>query len=1526
MTFVSYAQNFEDVLLWRALRHVGHGRYIDVGAAHPEVDSVTRAFYDRGWSGINVEPVEAYARRLEAARGRDLTLRVALGETAGERPFFTVPDTGLSTLEASVAQACRDQGFTVREGTVRVETLAAVCRRHAPPDIHFLKVDVEGAEHAVLAGADFTAFRPWIVLVEATRPMSTEEPHATWEPLLLDAGYRFAWFDGLNRFYLAAERHAELAPHFRTPPNVFDDFLRAADTEWARRIHAAEAAATELRDRTRVAEDWARLAEDRAEAVSRQLVGSAANESLVRSQARRLEEMRTAAAVLRAALANEQARAVQAETRLAVTLDSTSWRVTRPLRRLKQAASGDRLHEAPPLPMPSGPPSEPTPPNSVSPNSVPPAALPTPSVAAIAPPASPMPPVARATGPLRTIHQFHSGSAFGDAITNAMLLTRRLLRDLGYASEIFVEHRDPLLADQLRLLRELPRHADFVLIVRHSMGYDAFTEVAALPARKILLYHNITPPELLAGDSPMQAHARLGRRQLAVWRPHVAAALADSEYNAIELRALGFDAVRACTLLFDLDTLRADAPQRPAPAAPCFTILFVGRVTAAKAQHDLLAAYARFRERFASPSRLVIVGRLDDGTGYVERLHAQIQAAALGAHVVFTGLVSDAELRGWYAAADLYVSLSHHEGFGVPLVEAVSRGVPVLAWPSGAVPYTLGTADAGQGLLPDRHPDAVAARMAELARDPGARTLLRLRQRAAVDPFRLKHQVPALLHALVAAGAAPPADPATREALAANLRFTVTGHASGSYSIAATNRAFALALDAAAPGRVRLAPLELHQPAALTGLPAADVAAVTALAARPPFATGPEVVVSNHYPVHVPDAAGDLPLALFAWEESLVPAGTVARMNQGFRGVLATSRFVAKALLDSGLAIPVRALGQTLDLAPFQALARDRRAAPRTAGPVSFLHVSSCFPRKGVDLLLAAYAAAFRAADPVRLVIKGFPNPHNDAAAQVAALRARDPDAPAVELVDHDLDTPALLELYRDADAMVLPTRGEGFNMTAAEAMAAGLPLIVTGAGGHMDFCSPETARLLAWRHAPSRTHLAVPHSLWVEPDHADLVAALREMAAACRDGAEAGRALAERSRRAEAAVAVAADGAALAARMAGTALDLLLAPPPPPLRLAWISSWDVRCGIAEYSRHLLEGFPETGDLAAVTVLADDRTAVSDHAGGPRIRRAWRQGDPASLAGLLDAVAQEDPHILVVQHQPGLLGFAELTRLLRAPPLAGRVVAVTLHTVQHLVEAAPPTRDATVAALATAARVIVHTLADLERLRLLGLGGNVTLIPQGARPARPARPVRVLAEGAAPLIGCYGFFLPGKGIAQLIGAAARLRAAWPGLKLRLVNAEYDLPRSAAEIAACRALAEASGLTDAIEWHTGFLPDAESLDLLAGCDVIALPTEGSKEGSSASLRTAMASGVPLIVTPIPFYAEAADAVSRFPGFDAEALAEGLHHLLADPDARQRLQAAARAWLDRHDWQTIGRRTQGMLVGLARTAALRGPATD
>lgn len=222
--FVSYAQNFEDVVLWRAFADHKDGTYVDVGAADPILDSVTKAFYERGWRGVNVEPAPHYADQLDSLRPRDVNIRVCAGAADGEVTFHLAEGTGLSSMSGEAASALVALGYSMRDVAVPVKRLDEIMSDAELPtrDIQFLKIDVEGAELEVLNGIDFSVWRPWVVVVEATRPNSIQKTHDQWEHVLLAAGYDHVLFDGLNRFYVAKE-HPELFDRIGgAPACVFD--------------------------------------------------------------------------------------------------------------------------------------------------------------------------------------------------------------------------------------------------------------------------------------------------------------------------------------------------------------------------------------------------------------------------------------------------------------------------------------------------------------------------------------------------------------------------------------------------------------------------------------------------------------------------------------------------------------------------------------------------------------------------------------------------------------------------------------------------------------------------------------------------------------------------------------------------------------------------------------------------------------------------------------------------------------------------------------------------------------------------------------------------------------------------------------------------------------------------------------------------------------------------------------------------------------------------------------------------------
>lgn len=224
---VSYAQNGEDIVLARGLT-ADRGFYVDVGAYDPNVESVTRLFYERGWRGINIDPIASFVDRFDVERPRDINICAAIGRLDGEQQIWASPAhlPGHSTSDAAIAASHELDGHAFTARSVKAMTLETALDRYLPPgqEIDFLKVDVEGAEVDVIAGWNPARVRPRVVVVEAFAPYVGGSTHDLWEPEILAAGYHLALFDGLNRFYVR-ENEPELARALSAPANVLDNFI-----------------------------------------------------------------------------------------------------------------------------------------------------------------------------------------------------------------------------------------------------------------------------------------------------------------------------------------------------------------------------------------------------------------------------------------------------------------------------------------------------------------------------------------------------------------------------------------------------------------------------------------------------------------------------------------------------------------------------------------------------------------------------------------------------------------------------------------------------------------------------------------------------------------------------------------------------------------------------------------------------------------------------------------------------------------------------------------------------------------------------------------------------------------------------------------------------------------------------------------------------------------------------------------------------------------------------------------------------
>jgi glycosyltransferase involved in cell wall biosynthesis len=313
-----------------------------------------------------------------------------------------------------------------------------------------------------------------------------------------------------------------------------------------------------------------------------------------------------------------------------------------------------------------------------------------------------------AGGP-RRVHQLLAALAYGDAISNEALAIQGHLRGAGFESDIFAEHVHPRMARDARPLWQYAEVSspETVCLFHFSIGSAAARLIFHAPDRLVSIYHNITPAEWFLGFHPHLAGLCYhGRRELAAFAPRTELALGDSEYNRRELEAAGYARTGVLPIVLDLDSYRR-------PAAPVVrrlyddgrtNILFVGRVIPNKKIDDLIRVFALYQRLFDRQSRLLLVGDYRGHEKYYDRLQDLARERGAG-EVVFTGPVDDDELRAAYASADLFLCLSEHEGFCVPLLEAMAFEVPVVAFDAGAVRETL---RGGGVLLRDKDPATVA--------------------------------------------------------------------------------------------------------------------------------------------------------------------------------------------------------------------------------------------------------------------------------------------------------------------------------------------------------------------------------------------------------------------------------------------------------------------------------------------------------------------------------------------------------------------------------------------------------------------------------------------------------------------------------------------------------------------------------------------------------------------------------------------------------------------------------------------------
>ncbi|MFL6725632.1 MAG: glycosyltransferase [Sphingomicrobium sp.] len=957
----------------------------------------------------------------------------------------------------------------------------------------------------------------------------------------------------------------------------------------------------------------------------------------------------------------------------------------------------------------------------------------------------------------------------------------------------------------------------------------------------------------------------------------------------------------------------------------------------------LIRAFAALPRELRDQYQVVLAGNANDEV----RKHLQGIAESEGLRerdVVFTGYVSDSDLAQLYRHCTLFVFPSFHEGFGLPVLEAMSSGCPAIGSNRSSIPEVIGRADLLFDPADSDEMSALIARLlcneaelksaarhavkqsksfawkkiASLARNAitahGKRK--RLPQLSLEDSVRQiarrrrGHRLEAADAQMLARALARNQQQAFaqvgRSAAASRPSWRIEGPFDSSYSLALLNRETARALNklgykvslhsTEGPGDFDPNPTFLAANADLLNFHV-----------QSQVVSEPDVVSRLLYPPRVYDMPGRVKaLHHYAWEETGFPQEWVQSFNSSLTMMTCLSRHVQKIMVDNGVAVPLATSGCGVD--HWERIEADSTYS-LAAKTFRFLHVSSCFPRKGLDLLLEAYGTAFDCNDDVSLVIKTFDNPHNAVRSQLEEAQRTNWRFPHVELVFADLSDAELKALYGQCDVMVGPSCAEGYGLPFAEAMLSGLPVITTNWGGQLDFCNEGNSWLVDFEFERARTHFGVWSSAWARAKPSALTAAMQK---AVNTPIELRREMANRGRRQ---LLDSHKWSDVALRLSAASAVLPRYERRAP-KVGWMTTWGSRCGIASASAHLLEKF----NLQTVVFAPSNEDHLADGAG---VVRCWGLAkENATYDEIHKRCSEAGIGVLIIQFNYTFYDHRALAELIGKCRDDNIRVLIILHSTTD-------TPDPRVelfqlrylrAGLAKCDRILVHSVADLNRLKLLGVVENVALFPLGTVECESPRLVRT---NRVETVASYGFALPGKGLEQLLDAVGLLHQRGRMIRLRLVNAEYPLDVSREIIEKLRNRVVELSLSDWVEHDHEYLSDEESLRLLQDSDLAVFAYQGTGESASAAVRFGLAAQIPVAVTPIPIFDDLGEAVFRFDGTGPEQIADGIERLLDElrhPSSLVNSVAeAADRWRSQHSYASVATRLGNMCVALVNQAS-------
>jgi O-antigen biosynthesis alpha-1,2-mannosyltransferase len=954
-----------------------------------------------------------------------------------------------------------------------------------------------------------------------------------------------------------------------------------------------------------------------------------------------------------------------------------------------------------------------------------------------------------------------------------------------------------------------------------------------------------------------------------------------------------------------------------------FTFLYLGAFDVRKNVKLIVESFAKFHAESNSKSKLILSGYVSDYANEIKPLLDSARKMKITDHIEFHNNVSESELELLYKRADVYVQASRAEGLGLGLMDATRYGIPSIALDISSACEILGE---GQHLFKNDI-DSCSSAMLKIYADSSFRSLTVERQKANANKFVWKNAVEKLIEEITLSQNGKTEHPQflAREEYKAlihkiksdklfsnqdktELAFVISrnfanimennwnehnvakpeigsveiqGHFSGSYSLSILNREFTKSIEKIVKN---CATSEIFYESKQENF--------TELETKNNSKQSEKFCITrNAYPPIAHDMNGKWNFYhCFNWEETELPEKHVMEFNYFLDGVTCASSEVQKSLIDSGVSIPTTVVPLSRQLNFTNTVIQNN---VNNSINYVFLHSSSCFPRKGVDVLINAFVAEFSQDQNVFLIIKTFSNPHQNVSEMVSKIQDENIKK-RIQILEEDLTDTEILELYNRVDCLVQPSRGEGFSLPIFEAQSIGLKVIATKWGGHSDFYLNRSKYGVEYSMDYSNSHVSTGTSLWAEPDVLSLQAQMRKVYSEGKYSLEPK---------------ISENTWATSAQNHIDFMSQVMNTSRSNLKIAMLSTWQTKCGIAEYSQDLVRNF---GTVETKVFSPDARETLNSNS-EIEYSRCWSP-HVGTLKQLTMELEEYKPSVIFVQYNLGFFSTEQFKELMLFNFNAIKIVEIhamrdrlgNLH--QKFIEIQE--------LLAKADRVFVHSLRDLNYLHEIGLSKQAVLfqhpVPNYGYTAKHSK----ISSGNEVIIGTSGFSLPNKGHLELIDAIGIINSKGHRVRLKLFTPEHPDPSSKKYLNQVKK--QANKLKESrINLDDQFKIESELISNLASCDLLVYPHQLTGETASGTVQHGLSSGRPVLVTPSEIFDELNQCVYRTEGFDANAIANSIIDLISKMKSNslsKDKEAASNARLNQNSFQKSSVRLLGICRGL------------